>query len=411
MRIDIPEGTHVWFSDFQVVLPDRVLQRGSIRVEDGHIAEIVDGPVAGASIAGDRGALILLPGLVDLHGDMIEKELEPRPNAGFPTEMAVFELDKRLAGAGITTAYAGVSFADPRTFGHVRSEKRAREIVETISRLRSLLLVDMRVHARFEVNNDRAPPVLAELVADGVVDLVSLTDHTPGQGQYRDLERYVAHISRYLDKSSAEVEAVARERMEQRAATSQIWDVVRSVTELARERNIPIASHDDDSPAKVELMQSLGARISEFPVTADAARAAKERGLSTVMGAPNALRGASLSGNLGALEALQLGLLDVLAADYHPGAMLHSAFAIADAGLRPLHEAVALVSRNPARAVGLADRGELAPGQRADLVIVQRNPVFRVHAVMRGGHFIHSQGRIGIEPRSHMRAPESATTD
>lgn len=392
----------MWLSDFQVVLPDRVLPRGSVLVEDGVVAEIAEGPARRPAIEG-RGAL-LLPGLVDIHGDMIERELEPRPGAGFPVEMAVLELDKRLVVTGVTTAFTAVSFSDSRTYGHVRSEARAREMIETIARLRDVLLVDLRVHARFEVNNERAAPVLAELVAKGAVDLVSLTDHTPGQGQYRDLERYVAYISRTRGREAAEVEAKAREQMMDRETNPQTWDVVREVTELARERGLPIASHDDDIPAKVELMRELGAAISEFPVTLEAAEAAKRLGMWTVMGAPNALRGASMSGNIGALDVLQAGLLDALAADYHPAAMVHAAFAIAEAGLLPLHDAVALVTSGPARSVGLHDRGRIAPGLRADLAVVEPAPVPRLRAAMREGRFIYADERLlrdrfGAAPR------------
>lgn len=383
----------MWLSDFQVVLPDRVLPRASVRVEAGRIAEVVEGPAAGAGLAGE-GSLLLMPGIVDLHGDMIERELEPRPGAGFPVEMAVLELDKRLAATGVTTAYTAVSFSDSRTFGHVRSEARAREIIETIVRLRGVLLTEMRVHARFEVNNERAAPVLRDLVAAGAVDLVSLTDHTPGQGQYRDLERYVRYISHSKGRDRAEVEATARERVAERRARPQTWELVREVTELARAKGIPLASHDDDLPAKVALMQDLGATISEFPVSLEAAAEAKRRRMWTVMGAPNALRGISLSGNLGALETLRAGLLDALAADYHPAALLRAAFATAGGGLLPLPEAVALVTSGPARAVDLDDRGRIAVGLRADLAVVEPLPVPRLRAAVREGRFIYADERI-----------------
>ena len=397
----------MWLGDFQVVLADQVLPRGSVRVEDGHIAEVRDTAVDRPDLAGD--GMLLLPGLVDLHGDMIEREVEPRPGAAFPVDMAVLELDKRMAGAGVTTAFVAVSFADAVTFGRVRSEDRAREIIETIGHLNAATLTDMRVHARFEVNNERAPPVLYELVAADAVDLVSLTDHTPGQGQYRDIERYVRYVARKKGLDETEVAARVHRRAAERQERPQTWDIVRAVTGLAREKGVPIASHDDDSAEKVALMQDLGARISEFPVTLDAAEAARRRGLTTVMGAPNALRGTSNSGNLVAREALAAGALDALASDYHPAAMLRAALTLAEAELAPLHRAIGLVTEAPARAVGLDDRGAIAVGRRADLTLVQRHPVPRVRATLCHGQFSHAEARGAPRPKDLLLAPQART--
>ena len=379
----------MWLSDFQTVLPDMVLPRGSVRVEDGYVADIADRPMPGAAIEG--GGMMLLPGLVDLHGDMIEREIEPRPGAAFPVDMAVMELDKRLACSGVTTAFVAVTFSDAATFGRVRSEARAREIIETIVHLKDSALTDLRVHARFEVNNERAAPVLCELIDGNAVDLVSLTDHTPGQGQYRDIERYVRYIARSRGLDEAEVAARTNHRLQQRAERPQTWDIVRDVTQLAAEKGLPIASHDDDCVEKVALMQELGATISEFPVTLEAAQEARRRGLVAVMGAPNALRGTSNSGNLGAREALGADALDALASDYHPAAMLRAAIALAEAELAPLHRAVDLITGAPARAIGLEDRGAITVGRRADMIMADRRPVPRIRATLCRGQFSHAE--------------------
>ncbi|MFT8245250.1 alpha-D-ribose 1-methylphosphonate 5-triphosphate diphosphatase [Roseomonas sp. BN140053] len=384
----------MWLTDFQLVLPDRVIPRGALRIEDGHIAAVVEGTAPEPGLNG--GGLLLIPGLVDLHGDMIEKEVEPRPNAAFPLDVAIHELDKRLAASGVTTAYAGVSFAQAKTLGHLRSEERARGIIEAVDRLRAELLVELRVHARFEVTNDRAGPVLRDLIARDMVHLVSLTDHTPGQGQYRHIEQYVAYQVAAYGRDVAEVEAHTRARMAEREAAPLSWEIARDVTELARRRGLVIASHDDDTPDKVRVMHALGATVSEFPVTVAAAAEARRLGLSTVMGAPNALRGGSMTGNIGARTLAEAGLLDALAADYHQGAMLPAVFNFHHDGLLPLHEAVALVTHNPARAAGLEDRGALAVGQRADLVMVQppagAGGAPRVRATLRDGRLVFSDG-------------------
>lgn len=384
----------MWIADVRLALPDRVVEGGALRIEGGRIAEIAEGAPAGTALEGpvlDGGGLLMMPGLVDLHGDMIEKEVEPRPGAGFPLEVALGELDSRLAASGVTTAYAGLSFAEGKA-KHIRTEERARGVIEAVARLRPGLRTDLRVHARFEVTNARAEPVLRDLLARGLVGMVSLTDHTPGQGQFRSLEQYVRWQAHAYGEDPAKAEARARERMGHVPA----WEVARGVTALARERGIPIASHDDDTAEKVRIMHGLGAGISEFPVTLEAAAEARRLGMAVLMGAPNALRDASMTGNATARAVMEAGLLDMLAADYHQGAMVPAVIAWARAGLLALHEAVALVTAHPARAAGLGDRGVLAPGLRADLVLLDDSGAApRVRAVWRGGRMIHSDGWSG----------------
>src|SRR5262249_53448355 len=174
------------------------------------------------------------------------------------------------------------------------------------------------------------------------------------------------------------------------------WDVVHAVAALAKARGIPLASHDDDSADKVAFVANLGATLSEFPVSLEAAQAARERGLRTIMGAPNALLGRSNSNNLSALDGIRARVVDILAADYHPAAMLQSVCAIAAEGLLPLHDAVKLVTLNPARATGCGDRGALQVGGRADLVIVDMAGRPRVRATLRGGRPVFWDGSIAI---------------
>ena len=381
--------TGMWLSNFEVVLRHEVLPHGSVRIEDGVIAEIVERPVPDPVIDGD--GLLLLPGLVDLHGDAIEREIQPRANATLPIDMGVVELDKRHAACGVTTGFAAISFSeDSHSIDGVRSEEFAHRIVSTIGDLKSALMTDLHIHARFEVNNERALPILRTLVDANAVDLVSLTDHTPGQGQYRDLEYFVRYDAKKRNLTLAQAHANARQRIMEREARSSVWEIVSDVTALARQRGIPIASHDDDTPEKVALMQSLGAVISEFPVTLEAAREARRRGMQTVMGAPNALRGRSNTGNLSARAALRDGGVDILASDYHPAALLRAALSLAEDGLATLPDAVALVTDGPARAVGLDDRGMIAVGRRADLALVARRPVPGVRGTFCNGRFVYS---------------------
>ncbi len=373
----------MWLSDMRVVLPDRILERGSLCIENGRIAEIVDGPVEHAGVRA-RG-LTAIPGVIDLHGDMIEREIDPRPGVRLPFALAALELDKRLASTGITTAYASVSFWEVNRPGALRSGERARGIIETIHGLHDRLLTDMQIHARFEITTPDVARSLLPLIDAKCVQLVSLMDHTPGQGQYRDLERYLTTIAEWRSVSREEAQRELDERMERRRVIGNIWSVAQQVAGAALAKSLPVASHDDDTVAKVDLVQSLGVTISEFPVSLEAADAARRRGMHLVMGAPNLLRGASTTGNLSAEEALHAGLVDVLAADYYPAAMVQCAFKLARSGILPLTESVKLIGQNAAAAAGLTDRGRIAVGASADLALVEESDIPRVRGTIRRG--------------------------
>ena len=389
----------MWLSDFDLVLKDRVVQGGAVRIEDGLIAEVSERPVDGATVRG--GGRLLLPGFVDIHGDMVEREVEPRPGVRMPLELSILEHDKKLAATGITTAYASLSF-NPGSMvtGKMRAEDVTREIIEAIVSLKDELLIDHRIHARFEVTFARAVSVVEDLMRRGAVDLVSLMDHTPGQGQYRDVEKFAGFIANARGIDMAEAHAVLRQRMaDAEAAGESVAATIDALTTVANEHGIAIASHDDDSAEKVALMAGLGAAISEFPVTLEAAREAKRRGMWTAMGAPNALRGKSYSGNLSARALYEAGMLDILAADYHPAAILPSIFLLADVR-GGLPAAAALASLNPARAAGLHDRGAIEPGRKADLVVADRLPRPRLRATFCAGRMVFGDGTLWVAPRN-----------
>jgi alpha-D-ribose 1-methylphosphonate 5-triphosphate diphosphatase len=386
------QSSGLWFSNFALVLPDQVVGRGALRVEGGTIVEIRDGTVADPTYDGE--GRLLMPGFVDLHGDMIEREIAPRPNAELPVEFGIYELDKKLAAAGVTTAFAALSFSTESVYGHVRSLEVTRAVIEAIGTLRDDLLIDHRIHARYEITNSAAAPVLEALLEDGRIDLVSLTDHTPGQGQYRDIESFVRSLAERKSVSRETAAGIVAERIARRRADDAFDERLARIAGRARGRGLMLASHDDDSAEKVVAMHTLGVTISEFPVTLEAAAEAHRLGLWTLMGAPNALRGKSMSGNLSALEAEEAGLLSMLAADYHPAAFLMGALKIVDHHVAGLPRASALVSRNPARAAGLGDRGEIAVGQRADLVVVEQAAIPRLRATFSGGRLVYADGTL-----------------
>lgn len=381
----------MWLSNFTLVLPDEVVREGSVRVEDGAIAEIRPEPVAGAAI--DGGGRLLMPGFVDLHGDMIEREIAPRPNAHMPIDFGIHELDKKLAAAGVTTAFAAVSFATESVYGHVRSLETTSAVIEGINRLRDNLLIDHRVHARYEITNVGAAPALERLLNADQIDMVSLTDHTPGQGQYNNLQSYILSISERRAISEEMAAEIVAKRIAMRN-NPEIEAKLKEIVALSLKHDLSLASHDDDCVEKVAEMHDLGVTISEFPVTAPAAEEARRRGLWTLMGAPNALRGQSMSGNLSALDAARAGLLSVIAADYHPAAFVPGIFKLADMVEGGLPVAVAMATGNAARSAGLLDRGEIAIGQRADLVAVEPGDVHRIRATFRAGRFVYSDGTL-----------------
>jgi alpha-D-ribose 1-methylphosphonate 5-triphosphate diphosphatase len=387
----------MWLSNFEIVLADRVIEHGAIWVEDGLIVDIRETAVDDADING-QGQL-LLPGFVDMHGDMIEKEVEPRANVHMPLELGIYDLDKKLASCGVTTAFAALSF-QPATYGRVRSVEHTTAMIEALTAMRDGLLVDHRVHARFEVTFSAALTMAEKLMEAGALGLISLMDHTPGQGQYRDIEKHAAQLAMERKIDDASAAELVRQRMTDRDGHGDALHIVTRLAELARSRGIAIASHDDDSVEKVALLHSLGAVISEFPITIEAAGEAKRLGLATAMGAPNALRGLSYSGNLSAREAYQAGVLDILASDYHPSAILPAVLALADRGQGGLAASTALVSANPAKALGLDDRGRIAEGLRADLVVAERGRMPRMRATIRGGQTIWSDGTLPCIARS-----------
>lgn len=381
----------MWLTNLKILTPAGFLERGSICIENGIIMEVKEGTAPKDAI--DLGGMLALPGFVDLHGDMLEREVHPRPSANIPHEIALCEVDKRLASSGITTAFAAISFAWFKDHD-LRSEESARKLIKTVNSMRPDLMVDTYVHARFEITNERAGAVLEDLLETNQIHLVSVMDHTPGQGQYRDIEGYIDFSLEWAKRTENGV--VTREmllkRIEKAQARPKGWEAVRRVTELAIQRSVPLASHDDDTVEKVQLMQSLGVQISEFPVTMEAATHARQLGLTTLMGGPNAYRGASHNANLSARDAAAEGCLDMLASDYYPPGLILAAFKMASEKILPLEAGIRMISTNPAKAIGLHDRGELAAGKRADLVLATPAPWPRVRATLSAGIPIYSDG-------------------
>ncbi len=386
----------MWLSDFTLVLPDRVVAHGSVRIEQGRIAEIAERPVPGGV---DGRGHTMFAGFIDMHGDMIEQELEPRARVDFPMDVALSALDARLSSAGVTTAYASVSFSRGVREGERRSFEHTSHVIRELAAARGAARVDHRIHARFDITFDNAVGVLANLLDEGTVDLVSLMDHTPGQGQYRNLEIHIKNRAAHHGISETEARNMVSTAIAIRSRPQDVLlNNMQSVAGMCRDRGVPLASHDDDSPTKANMMADMGAVISEFPVTMEAAETAIQRGLMTAMGAPNAMRGQSYSGNLSARTAHRAGLLSILAADYHPAAILPAIRALAADDPEGLAGAARLATVNPAKALGLTDRGKIAVGKNADLVVA--NAADRVVMTLRAGDVIYSNGTLPMVAQS-----------
>lgn len=401
----------MWLNNLKIYTPRRCIESGCVWISDGRIADVVAGPAREAGI-NCRG-LAVMPGIIDLHGDMLEREIEPRPGVHLPHDLGVHELDKRLASSGVTTAFAAISFAwhARDTF---RTEDRARELIGAVNGMRHDLLTDLRVHSRFEITNPDAGDVLLELLDEKQVQLISIMDHTPGQGQYRDIERYIKFATEWRRKKMGMeiTEDEVRENVKEAQQRPKAWDAVRRISEVIKGTDVPLASHDDDTKEKVAMVAELGATVSEFPVSREAALAARERNMATVMGAPNALRGSSHSGNLSARAAIEEGLVDILAADYYPSAMLQAIYGLEKLGILPVREGFKLISENPAKVVGLVDRGRIEPGCRADLTVVQEGERTRVRGTLRDGlpiYWDHHMAKLeGVNlDHGHWRRQES----
>jgi alpha-D-ribose 1-methylphosphonate 5-triphosphate diphosphatase len=356
----------------RLVSPDGIREGACLRVEKGIIAEIREGDLSGARTIDAQGHY-LFPGFIDLHSDAIEKGIEPRPNTFFPVDIAVFELDKKIAACGITTMYHSLSFAEMEV--GLRSNSMAAGIIRQIGQFSHTLKVKTRVHARFEVTDLGAVPFLEGLIQEGLIHLFSFMDHSPGQGQFRDITSYKSYYGPVYGKSDLEMDGIIDRKLQSKAGDAP--QAIERLVGLCRASGIAIASHDDDSQEKIDWLQKMGISLTEFPVNMAAVKAARENSIKVCFGSPNVLRGQSQARNLSAREAISWGYGDILCSDYSPMTMLHAVLTLERLGILPLNEAVNMVSLNPARAVGIAGQtGSLEEGKDADLLLVDHSNEF-----------------------------------
>lgn len=349
-----------------IVLKDKIIKDASLLICDGVIESINPQlPIFDKLV--DLEGNMLMPGMIDIHCDALEKEVEPRPNVHFPLDFACAQADKRSAAAGITTAFHALSFAHEEL--GVRNNEMAADIARAVHLWQQKALIDNRVHCRYEITDETGVDVLMQLLEEHSMHMISMMDHSPGQGQFKDLASYKKYLTLNYKKSEQEINAIVERKVNNAAGA---FERMARLSQHAHNFNISVASHDDDSVERVATMKEIGADISEFPINLEAAIAAKKAGMSTVFGAPNILRGKSQSGSIKAIEAIENGVADCLCADYSPAALIVAVFKIPSLVDMPLEKAIQLVTLNPARAAKLNDRGEIKEGMRADLISVSK---------------------------------------
>lgn len=370
-----------------VVTPDSILDETDVLIAEGHIVAIGKNLSESTARHIDVSNKVVMPGMIDLHSDALEKFIEPRAKARFPFDVAVTEFDKYLTSCGITTMFHCVCFMETQAWWSIRSVEAAIETVHAINQLAPHLNVRNKIHARYDLPSVDHLPHVRDLVENEAVHLLSLMDHTPGQGQYGDIEDFMKNFGKNQKKdvTKEDVQTFIREKEKKQARID--YDALAALIRLGHEKGIAVASHDDDTVEKVDWVHEHGISISEFPVTMEALKAAEAKGMYSGFGAPNYLRGASHSNNISARDALAEGLGDFMCSDYAPMAMLHAVFKLFDLNLGTLPDLVRLVSLNPAMAVGLDNElGSLEVGKLADVIVVDtKTDVPRLSCVFVGG--------------------------
>ncbi|MEZ5725358.1 MAG: alpha-D-ribose 1-methylphosphonate 5-triphosphate diphosphatase [Paracoccaceae bacterium] len=356
----------------ELVLPDRVM-RGAIHVEGGMIAGITEGDAVPRG-AVDCGGDLLIPGLIELHTDNLERHIQPRPGVDWPHETAILAHDGELASTGITTVFDALRVGSIYGAGKGYAPY-ALALAQEINALsaRQATRISHFIHLRAEICSETLIEEMEAFGPDHRVRLVSLMDHTPGQRQFRDIAKLEEYEKGKHGMSDAQFHAHIEKLLTLRAGIGDRHEA--EAVRIAGELGATLASHDDTTAAQVATSAAHGVRLAEFPTTVEAAATSRDAGIRVIMGAPNLIRGGSHSGNVAAEELARAGLLDILSSDYIPSSLMMAAFRLA-AIWDDLPRAIATITAAPADATGLTDRGRICEGLRADLVRIEATTGF-----------------------------------
>lgn len=347
----------------RLVLEDSVVQ-GTLHIRDGHIADIDTGTTA-VPAAIDAGQNFVAPGLIELHTDNLERHMSPRPKVDWPHHAAIVAHDRELAGTGITTVFDAIRVGSILSDGSYK--KYARQMANEILSMRDAgaLRISHMIHLRAEMCSETLIEELEEFGEVDRVGIVSMMDHTPGQRQFTDMGKYKDYVcgKHGMDEKKFDGYVTFLRGLQAKLGTSHEAATVAA----ANRYGATLASHDDTTPDHVQTSHNYGVRLAEFPTTHAAADACHANGIATIMGAPNVVRGGSHSGNVAALDLAKVNRLDILSSDYVPASLLMGAVQLADTW-QDMARGIATVTANPARSVGLEDRGALRAGLRADII-------------------------------------------
>lgn len=352
-----------------LVLEDEVVP-GAVRIRNGRISAIDQGTsvLPGAE---DMGGDLLMPGLIELHTDNLERHIEPRPKVDWPHAAAIIAHDAELASVGITTVFDALRVGSVVSKAKSNYGEYARALADEIMALRDAgaLRINHLIHLRAEICSETLIAELAKFGPEDGVGIVSLMDHTPGQRQFRDMTQLKNYVCGKHGFSDAEFIAHVEGQKALSAMVGAAHET--AAVEAARRYGAVLASHDDTTRDHVVGSARHGAQFAEFPTTAEAAQACHDKGIAIMMGAPNLIRGGSHSGNVAAKTLAEADLLDIVSSDYVPSSLLSAALMLGDLW-DDLPRGIATVTKAPAAAAGLADRGVIAEGRRADLIRVAR---------------------------------------
>ena len=364
----INSSNEIILTNTHIILSNEIIY-GSVKIRDGCISEIDDQPTSiknSIDLEGD----FLLPGLIELHTDNLERHCVPRPSVLWPFHSAVIAHDAEIASAGITTVFDAIAVG-----GAMLNKDRDTVLIDAADAVRDavtdkVLRVDHYLHMRCEVASTNVIELFNNFCEEPLVQLVSLMDHTPGERQFVDEAKLKVYYQGKYGLSDSEFDKMVIERKELQAKYSKKHRL--EISSMCKNIGVTTATHDDATEAHIKEAITLGATISEFPTTVAAASAASNAGMSTIMGGPNVVRGGSHSGNVSAADLSDKGLLDALSSDYVPSSLLYGAFLLNDKQGLSLPDAIATVTTNPARMANFNDRGEIKAGLRADLIQVKR---------------------------------------
>lgn len=357
----------------KLVLEDGIVENGYLIIHEDEIIEVGKPPSLGKSLEEfqeiiDGENMYVLPGIIDIHSDAIEREMEPRPNTLLPFKFSFYELEKKLAACGITTMFHSLSLGEGVG---VRSIDRVLELVEELTTFinNKRSCINHKIHLRYEILYLEGIKIILNLLKEEKIHYLSLMDHSPGQGQYKKADSYALYAKEVWGMDDASIDKFLNQLKDLHDEVD--WKVLAQIVGLAHEKGINVASHDDDTIEKIDLLFNMGVKVSEFPINLETAKYAVQKDMLTCVGAPNIIRGGSHNNNLKAMDAITNHGAHIVCSDYIPASMLQALFIVGEA-IQDISAAAALFTINPAKAVGIdKERGSIKAGKKADIILVE----------------------------------------